>query len=183
MGAWPLKISVYRKDDDWKLSRGVYIFVIIGLLLLLGAISAVIVVIKPWTVSAIHFSVFSSVFYLYTWASRPLYIVHAFPLLIVFGCHHFPILQIGAAFLLVLLLMVLAIGSIHRWASNNFYLSRTQMFFVCFLAFLLALAAFLVGWFEGEANFIICPDISHSIDTMNWLLYLCPCSHFLFLFR
>lgn len=24
------------------------------------------------------------------------------------------------------------------------------MFFVCFLAFILALAAFLVGWFEGE---------------------------------
>ena len=40
-----------RKDDDWKLSRGVYIFVTIGLLLLLGAISAVIVVVKPWTVS------------------------------------------------------------------------------------------------------------------------------------
>lgn len=80
----------------------------------------------------------------------PCILFHAFPLLIVFGCHHFPILQIGAAFLLVLLLMVLAIGSIHRWASNNFYLSRTQMFFVCFLAFLLALAAFLVGWFEGE---------------------------------
>ncbi|KAK7247001.1 hypothetical protein RIF29_41876 [Crotalaria pallida] len=38
------------KDDDWKLSRGVYIFVIIGLLLLLGAISALIVVIKPWTI-------------------------------------------------------------------------------------------------------------------------------------
>lgn len=48
------KISICRKDDDWKLSRGVYIFVIIGLLLLLGAISALIVVIKPWTVSAIH---------------------------------------------------------------------------------------------------------------------------------
>ncbi|KAJ1405412.1 Peptidase C2, calpain, catalytic domain [Sesbania bispinosa] len=38
------------KDDDWKLSRGVYIFVTIGLLLLLGAISALIVVVKPWTV-------------------------------------------------------------------------------------------------------------------------------------
>lgn len=42
--------NVVRKDDDWILSRGVYIFVSIGLLLLLGAISAVIVVIKPWTV-------------------------------------------------------------------------------------------------------------------------------------
>lgn len=40
-----------RKDDGWKLSRGVYVFVTIGLLLLLAAISAVIVVIKPWTVS------------------------------------------------------------------------------------------------------------------------------------
>lgn len=40
-----------RKDDCWKLSQGVYIFVSIGLLLLLGAISAVIVVVRPWTVS------------------------------------------------------------------------------------------------------------------------------------
>jgi len=66
------------------------------------------------------------------------------------------VLQIGVAFLLILLLMVLAIGAIHHWASNNFYLSRTQMVFVCFLAFLLALAAFLVGWFEGgrEVHYI-----------------------------
>ncbi|XP_057422027.1 calpain-type cysteine protease DEK1-like isoform X3 [Lotus japonicus] len=97
------------KDDDWKLSRGVYIFVIIGLMLLLSAISALIVVVKPWT--------------------------------------------IGVAFLLVLLLMVLAIGAIHYWASNNFYLSRKQMVFVCLLAFLLALAAFLVGWFEDKPFF------------------------------
>ncbi|KAL1327944.1 calpain-type cysteine protease DEK1 isoform X2 [Arachis hypogaea] len=95
------------KDDGWRLSRGVYIFVIIGLVLLLGAIAAVIVYIKPWT--------------------------------------------IGVACLLVLLLMVLAIGAIHHWASNNFYLSRTQMVFVCFFAFLLALAAFLLGWFEGQS--------------------------------
>ncbi|XP_059628763.1 calpain-type cysteine protease DEK1 [Cornus florida] len=95
------------KDDDWKLSRGVYVFIVIGLLLLLGAISAVIVIVKPWTV--------------------------------------------GAAFLLVLLLIVLAIGVIHYWALNNFYLTRTQMFFVCFLAFLLALAALLIGWFEDKA--------------------------------
>ena len=61
--------------------------------------------------------------------------------------------QIGAAFLLVLLLIVLAIGVIHQWASSNFYLTRVQMFFVCFLAFLLALAALLVGWFEGEKAF------------------------------
>ncbi|XP_058098025.1 calpain-type cysteine protease ADL1-like [Magnolia sinica] len=38
------------KDDDWKLSRGVYVFVGIGLLLLLGAISALIAIIKPWTI-------------------------------------------------------------------------------------------------------------------------------------
>ncbi|KAH1115482.1 hypothetical protein J1N35_008860 [Gossypium stocksii] len=95
------------KDDGWKLSRGVYVFVTIGLLLLLAAISAVIVVIKPWT--------------------------------------------IGAAFLLLLLLIVLAIGVIHHWASNNFYLTRTQMFVVCFLAFLLGLAAFFVGWFQDKS--------------------------------
>ncbi|KAL3020658.1 hypothetical protein AAZX31_05G156100 [Glycine max] len=110
------------KDDDWKLSRGVYIFVIIGLLLLLGAISALIVVVKPWT--------------------------------------------IGVAFLLVLLLMVLAIGAIHHWASNNFYLSRTQMVFVCFLAFLLALAAFLVGWFEGK------PFVGASVGYFSFLFLL-----------
>ncbi|XP_024032017.1 calpain-type cysteine protease DEK1 isoform X2 [Morus notabilis] len=97
------------KDDNWKLSRGVYIFVTIGLLLLLGAISAVIVVIEPWT--------------------------------------------IGVACLLVLLLIVLSIGAIHYWASNNFYLTRTQMFVVCFLAFLLALAAFVVGWI-GDKPFV-----------------------------
>ncbi|KDP30593.1 hypothetical protein JCGZ_16246 [Jatropha curcas] len=95
------------KDDGWKLSRGVYIFVTIGLLLLLGAISAVIVVIQPWAK--------------------------------------------GVAFLLVLLLIVLAIGVIHHWASNNFYLTRMQMLFVCFLAFLLGLAAFVVGWSQGKA--------------------------------
>lgn len=71
-------------------------------------------------------------------------------------------LQIGVAFLLVLLLMILAIGAIHHWASNNFYLSRTQMVFVCFLAFLLALAAFLVGWFEGTSQ-----DYDLGIDTQT----------------
>ncbi|KAK7399696.1 hypothetical protein VNO78_10885 [Psophocarpus tetragonolobus] len=110
------------KDDDWKLSRGVYIFVIIGLLLLLGAISALIVVVNPWT--------------------------------------------IGVAFLLVLLLLVLAIGAIHHWASNNFYLSRTQMVFVCFLAFLLALAAFLVGWFKGK------PFVGASVGYFSFLFLL-----------
>lgn len=53
--------TVVRKDDNWKLSRGVYIFVTIGLLLLLGAISAVIVVIEPWTVGGLLIpSLFSS---------------------------------------------------------------------------------------------------------------------------
>ncbi|EEF38998.1 calpain, putative [Ricinus communis] len=110
------------KDDGWKLSRGVYVFVIIGLLLLLGAISAVIVVVNPWT--------------------------------------------IGVAFLLVLLLIVLAIGVIHHWASNNFYLTRTQMFFVCFLAFLLGLAAFLVGWFQGK------PFVGASVGYFTFLFLL-----------
>ena len=65
------------------------------------------------------------------------------------------ILQVGVAFLLVILLVVLAIGVVHYWASNNFYLTRIQMFFVCFLVFLLALAAFLVGFFEGNNKFYI----------------------------
>ncbi|KAJ9697702.1 hypothetical protein PVL29_007026 [Vitis rotundifolia] len=110
------------KDDDWKLSRGVYVFVIIGLLLLLGAISAVVVIVKPWT--------------------------------------------IGVACLLVLLLIALAIGVIHYWASNNFYLTRTQMFFVCFIAFLLALAAFLVGWYEDK------PFVGASVGYFSFLFLL-----------
>lgn len=110
------------RDDNWKLSRGVYVFVIIGLLLLLGAISAIIVIVDPWT--------------------------------------------IGVAFLLVLLLIVLAIGVINYWASNNFYLTRTQMFFVCFLAFLLALAAFLVGWFEDK------PFVGASVGFFTFLFLL-----------
>ncbi|XP_038983004.1 calpain-type cysteine protease ADL1-like [Phoenix dactylifera] len=110
------------KDDDWKLSRGVYVFVGIGILLLLGAISAIIVIITPWTV--------------------------------------------GVAFLLVILLVVLAIGVAHYWASNNFYLTRTQMFLVCFLAFLLALAAFLVGLFEGK------PFVGASVGYFAFLFLL-----------
>ncbi|PHT25971.1 Calpain-type cysteine protease DEK1 [Capsicum baccatum] len=39
------------KDDNWKLSQGAYMFIIIGLLLFLGAISAIIVTIKPWAAS------------------------------------------------------------------------------------------------------------------------------------
>ncbi|KAM3327675.1 hypothetical protein P3S68_033724 [Capsicum galapagoense] len=107
------------KDDNWKLSRGAYMFIIIGFLLLLGAISDIIVTIKPWA--------------------------------------------IGATFLLVLLLLVLAIGVIHYWASNNFYLTRIQMLLVCFLAFLLALAAFLVGWFQGAA-FLVLYGIALAIE-------------------
>ncbi|XP_008787933.1 calpain-type cysteine protease ADL1-like [Phoenix dactylifera] len=110
------------KDDDWKLSRGVYLFVGIGMLLLLGAISAIIVMIRPWTV--------------------------------------------GAAFLLVVHLVVLAIGATHYWASNNFYLTRTQMFLVCFLAFLLAVAAFLVGLFEEK------PFVGASVGYFAFLFLL-----------
>lgn len=118
-----LFIGLYKwKDDDWKLSHGVYVFVLIGFLLLLGAISAVITIIKPWTV--------------------------------------------GVSFLLVILLVVLAIGVIHYWASNNFYLTRTQMFFVCFLVFLLALAAFLVGFFEDK------PFIGASVGYFSFLFLL-----------
>lgn len=128
---------IFRKDDDWKLSRGVFVFVIIGLLLLLGAISAVTVIIIPWTVSGLAITCVMSAFQ----------VQNTFLI-----CFCLLLQQIGAAFLLVLLLIVLAIGVIHYWASNNFYLTRTQMFFVCFLAFLLALAAFLVGWFQGEKS-------------------------------
>lgn len=41
---------IFRKDDNWRLSRGAYVFVIIGLLLLLSAITAVIIIVDPWTV-------------------------------------------------------------------------------------------------------------------------------------
>lgn len=110
------------KDDNWKLSCGIYAFVMIGLLLLLGAISAVIVILKPWT--------------------------------------------IGVAFLLVLLLIVLAIGVVHYWALNNFYLTRTQMFSVCFLACLLALAAFLLGWLKEK------PFVGASVGYFSFLFLL-----------
>ncbi|XP_010936786.1 calpain-type cysteine protease ADL1 [Elaeis guineensis] len=110
------------KDDDWRLSRGVYVFIGIGILLFFGAISAIIVIIRPWTV--------------------------------------------GVAFLLVILLVVLAIGVTHYWASNNFYLTRTQMFLVCFLAFLLALAAFLVGLFEEN------PFVGASVGYFAFLFLL-----------
>ncbi|KAK8943955.1 hypothetical protein KSP40_PGU018953 [Platanthera guangdongensis] len=118
-----LIVGLYKwKDDDWKLSSGVYVFLSIGFSLLLGAMSAVIVVIRPWTV--------------------------------------------GVAFLLVILLVVLALGVVHYWASNNFYLTRIQMLFVCLLAFLLALAAFLVGVFEGK------PFIGASVGYFSFLFLL-----------
>ncbi|KAG6476656.1 hypothetical protein ZIOFF_065901 [Zingiber officinale] len=110
------------KDDDWKLSRGVYAFICIGFMLLLGAVSALTVMVTPWTV--------------------------------------------GVAFLLVVLLILLAIGVIHYWASNNFYLTRTQMLFVCFLAFLLALSAFFLGLFEGK------PFVGASVGYFSFLFLL-----------
>ncbi|KAG0455407.1 hypothetical protein HPP92_024699 [Vanilla planifolia] len=118
-----LIIGLYKwKDDNWKASSGAYVFLTIGFSLLIGSMSAVIVVIRPWTV--------------------------------------------GFAFLLVILLVVLALGIIHYWATNSFYLTRTQMFFVCFLAFLLALAAFLVGVFEGK------PFIGASVGYFSFLFLL-----------
>ncbi|KAI3924358.1 hypothetical protein MKW98_032559 [Papaver atlanticum] len=110
------------KDDDWKFSRGVYVFIGIGLLLSLGAISAITIIVKPWT--------------------------------------------IGVACLLVLLLIVLAIGVIHYWAANNFYLTRAQMFLVCFFAFLLALAAFVLGLLEGK------PFVGASVGYFSFLFLL-----------
>ncbi|KAA3456544.1 calpain-type cysteine protease DEK1-like isoform X2 [Gossypium australe] len=141
------------KDDGWKLSRGVYVFVTIGLLLLLAAISAVIVVIKPWTVSEAYLSVLDLAYS---------FIAISLSNLLSFLSHK----QIGAAFLLLLLLIVLAIGVIHHWASNNFYLTRTQMFLVCFLAFLLGLAAFFVGWFQDK------PFIGASVGYFSFLFLL-----------
>jgi hypothetical protein len=59
-------------------------------------------------------------------------------------------IQVGVACLLVILFLVFVIGVIHYWTSNNFYLTRTQMLLVCSIAFLLALAAFLMGLFHGD---------------------------------
>lgn len=51
LGHLLMSYGIYcRKDDDWRLSRGVSVFISIGLLLLLCAISAIIFVVKPWTV-------------------------------------------------------------------------------------------------------------------------------------
>nr|CAB3501081.1 unnamed protein product [Digitaria exilis] len=110
------------KDDDWKISRGVYLFVGMGMLLLFGAVAAVIVTIRPWTA--------------------------------------------GAACLLAILFLVFVIGVIHYWTSNNFYLTRTQMLLVCSVAFLLALAAFLMGLFHGR------PFVGASIGYFSFIFLL-----------
>lgn len=112
-------------------------FIIIGLLLLFGAMSAIIVTVQPWTVSEHCDGVL-----IFCYLSSVVVVDDMIP--------HFLLQQIGASFLLVILLLILAIGVIHYWASNNFYLTRLQTLFVCFVAFLLALAAFLVGWFQGS---------------------------------
>jgi hypothetical protein len=44
-------LELARKDDGWQLTRGLKLFVVFGLVLLLGAISAVIATINPWMVS------------------------------------------------------------------------------------------------------------------------------------
>jgi hypothetical protein len=47
-----LACGLYKwKDDGWQLTRGLKLFVIFGLVLLLGAISTVIATINPWMVS------------------------------------------------------------------------------------------------------------------------------------
>lgn len=118
-----LSCGMYKwKDDNWEISRGVYLFVGMGLFLLLGAISAVITTINPW--------------------------------------------MVGVAFLLFLLLVVLAIGVIHYWASNNFYLTRIQMFLVCLAAFVLALAAFFVGLLANQ------PFVGASVGYFSVLFLL-----------
>ncbi|KAG2552578.1 hypothetical protein PVAP13_9KG552600 [Panicum virgatum] len=110
------------KDDDWKISRGVYLFVGMGMLLLFGAVAAVIVTIRPWTV--------------------------------------------GVAGLLAILFLVFVIGVIHYWTSNNFYLTRTQMLLVCSIAFLLALAAFMMGLFHGK------PFVGASMGYFSFIFLL-----------
>ncbi|MCO5606609.1 hypothetical protein L7F22_060797 [Adiantum nelumboides] len=110
------------RDEGWQLSRGVYIFLGFGLILLLGAISAVVATINPW--------------------------------------------MVGAAFLLFLLLLVLAVGVIHYWASHNFYLTRAEMFLVCLATIVLGLAAFLVGLLANE------PFVGASVGYFSFLFLL-----------
>ncbi|GLJ45014.1 hypothetical protein SUGI_0947480 [Cryptomeria japonica] len=73
---------------------------------------------------------------------------------------------VGVTFLLLLLLLVLAIGVIHHWASNNFYLTRTKMVVVCMALFILALAAFLVGYLADE------PFVGASVGYFSVLFLL-----------
>jgi len=103
-----------------------------GMLLLFGAVAAVIVTIRPWTVSKVYV----------TW-DISLSITIGYNLCVIF-------IQVGVACLVAILFLVFVIGVIHYWTSNNFYLTRTQMLLVCSIAFLLALAAFLMGLFHGD---------------------------------
>lgn len=87
------------------------------------------------------------------------------------------------SFLLVLLLIVVAIGVIHLWASNSFYLTRKQTSFVCFLAFLLGLAAFLVGWFQREDShllfYILRRGETYPTDTSIPYMFISQIKHLL----
>lgn len=74
------------KDDDWKISRGVYLFVGMGMLLLFGAVAAVIVTIRPWTVGvaclvAILFLVFV-IGVIHYWTSNNFYLTRTQMLLV-----------------------------------------------------------------------------------------------------
>lgn len=69
------------KDEGWQLSRGVYAFLGFGLLLLLGAISAVIATIHPWMVGA-AFLLFllllvSAISVIHYWSSHNFYLTRA----------------------------------------------------------------------------------------------------------
>eukprot|EP00250_Pteridium_aquilinum_P020316 c24782_g3_i2 orf=517-6945(-) len=77
--ALSLCCGLYKwKDEGWQLSRGVYTFLGFGLLLLLGAISAVIATINPWMVGA-AFLLFllllvSAISVIHYWASHNFYL-------------------------------------------------------------------------------------------------------------
>ncbi|XP_078428400.1 calpain-type cysteine protease family [Wolffia australiana] len=73
---------------------------------------------------------------------------------------------VGVAFLLVILLVILAFVVIVYWASNNYYLTRTQTFIVCFIAFMLALAALCIGIFHGS------PFVGGSVGYFSFLFLL-----------
>lgn len=77
----------------------------------------------------------------------------------------FVVSQVGAAFLLFLLLVVLTIAVIHHWASHNFYLTRMEVFLICLAAFVLALAAFLIGLLAGRCT-LDWDCLKHILDTL-----------------